>query len=350
VIRQDSLLAATRNSLTYYGLTRDARTVCFFPFHFDASYETIFTMLVAGGSLVIPARETVRIPRMYIETLVNEGVTHANISPSFLRLLLASPTVEDLASSKLTTLSLMGEACWAPDLQRLLSIHPKLRVFNRYGPTEATITVSTYEVDAAELRGKSQVPIGSPDPGVVFVMVDDSGAVLEAANTVGELYVGGVQLMAGYWHDADSSALRDDLVAGTRLYRTRDLVVREESGDYVYVDRNDNIIKRNGVRISLEEIAATLMQIDAVISAICVASPRRDNVVELAAFVTISAPTSEVELRRALRTRLPASMLPNVIRVVDEIPMTAAGKVNTAELRLTIWPESSATNHHAHSE
>ena len=100
-----------------------------------------------------------------------------------------------------------------------------------------------------------------------------------------------------------------------QVFRIGDLVVRRESGDYVYVDRNDNIIKRNGARISVEEVAATLTKIAGVTSAVCVASPRRDNVVKLAAFVGTSTPTTEPELRHALSTQLPASMLPNVIRI-----------------------------------
>ena len=72
------------------------------------------------------------------------------------------------------------------------------------------------------------MPIGQPHPGVTFHLVDDEGRLVDSANRVGELYIGGSQLMDGYWGAPELTAdvLRTDVVGGETVYRTGDLVYR----------------------------------------------------------------------------------------------------------------------------
>ena len=138
---------------------------------------------------------------------------------------------------------------------------PKVRVFNRYGPTETTIAVTNVEL-TPEMIQQDTVTIGRPHPGVTFYLVDQDERVIEAASHVGGLYVGGVQLMDGYWGSPEltRAVMRNDLVLGETLYRTGDLFYRDDSGNYVYVDRTDRVVKRSGVRISLVELSASTEQ------------------------------------------------------------------------------------------
>ena len=118
------------------------------------------------------------------------------------------------------------------------------------------------------------MPIGRPHPGVTFHLVDEDGAHRRGSpNRVGELYIGGEQLMDGYWGapvaDRGGPAYRRRARARPS-YRTGDLVYRDENGDYVYVDRADRVIKRSGVRISLVELSEAMRRLTGVSAAACV--------------------------------------------------------------------------------
>ena len=137
-------------------------------------------------------------------------------------------------------IALGGEACSVADLRALWAAAPKMRIFNRYGPTETTIAVSHLEL-TPELTAEGTVPLGYPHPGVTFHLIDEQGDAVSEPGRVGELYIGGSQLMTGYWGapELTSAVMRDDVVAGETVYRSGDLVYRDEQGAYVYVDRAD---------------------------------------------------------------------------------------------------------------
>ena len=160
-------------------------------------------------------------------------------------------------------MALGGEAPSKADIRAVWAASPGLRVVNRYGPTETTIAVAHLEL-TPELLDAGLVPIGRPHPGSSFHLVDEHGRLVNGPGVVGELYIGGRQLMAGYLNDPalSSAVLRTDVVEGTALYRTGDLVLRDDRGNYVYVGRSDRVIKRHGVRMSLVEVTEALGGID----------------------------------------------------------------------------------------
>ena len=333
VIGRQAFAAAVRSTVAVMGFAPNTRSLCVSPFHFDGSFGTLFPTPAAGGSLVIPPRESLLFPRYFFRTVARERITLTSFSPSYLRLLLSSPHLSTLDGSTLEIVGLGGEACSAADVQRLWAAAPRLRVFNRYGPTETTIMASHFEVTRDVIAGGNAVPIGVPHPGVSFHLVDEHGRVIDGAGEAGELYIGGVQLMAGYWQapDLTASVMRTDIVPGQTLYRTGDLVLRRLDGNYAYVDRADRIIKRRAVRISLVELNAILHRLPAVAAVACVMF---DNYGELgiAAFVVTHPRRTAEELRRAAAEHLPDSMMPDRIELVDELPLASSSKVDERRL------------------
>jgi acyl-coenzyme A synthetase/AMP-(fatty) acid ligase len=325
--------AAVHSTAAVLGLSTTTRTLCVSPFHFDGSYANLFPTLVAGGTVVMRPREALLYPRMFFNTITSEGITYSGFTPSYLRLLLASPQLATLRDSALATIALGGEAITVTDLHTLWSTVPSLRVFNRYGPTETTIAVTNLELTPAMVEG-GVVPMGHPHPGVTFVLIDEDGKVIDDPHHVGELYVGGVQLMEGYWADSEltNRVLRDDVVAGETLYRTGDLVYRMEDGDYVYVDRADRIVKRWGVRISLLELSSVMSQLDHVTAAACLTFDHEGDL-GIVAFVTLDSDVSPGELRRAANTVLPANMVPDRIEIIAAIPLNRSNAMDEVGLR-----------------
>jgi acyl-CoA synthetase (AMP-forming)/AMP-acid ligase II len=157
--------------------------------------------------------------------------------------------------------------------------------------------------------------------------------VVTTDEVVGELYIGGIQLMTGYWGapGLTQAVMRADLVPGETVYRTGDLVYRDGRGHYIYVDRADRVVKRSGVRISLLELADAIQSLPGVSGAACVVFDS-DGEVGIAAFVVTDTPLSAHELRNGARDHLPDTMLPDRFDVVDELPLTAAGKLDEKRL------------------
>jgi D-alanine--poly(phosphoribitol) ligase subunit 1 len=333
LIGRSAFAAAVANTATLLGMDSTTRALCVSPFHFDGSFGTLFPALVSGGSLVIPPRESLLFPQRFFRAVTRGSITHTGFSPSYLRLLLASPGLAGLADTELRTVALGGEASSPADILALWAAAPRVRIFNRYGPTETTIAVTHLELTRELVSRGTPMPIGRPHPGVTFHLVDDDGVVVDGVGRAGELYIGGDQLMSGYLGDPALTAdvLRDDVVPGHTVYRTGDVVMRDERGDYIYLDRKDRVVKRSGVRISLLEVAGALREVIGVRDATAVTYDDGGNLA-IAAFVVAKETVTVVDLRRSLGGHLPSTMLPDVIRMVDVLPMTSSGKVDDRRL------------------
>lgn len=330
-IPQGSFVAAVRSAVSGSRLDAATRALSVSPFHFDGSFGTLFPTLAAGGSLLILPRDRLLFPRTFFNAVVNEKITFTSFSPSYLRLLLGDRRRTMLADSALGAVALGGEACTVADITALWELVPGLRVINRYGPTETTIAVTHCEL-SPERIADGRVPIGRPHPGVDFHLVGEDGEPV-GADEVGELYIGGDQLMAGYWNAPalTAAALRTDIVDGRTVYRTGDLVVRNSAGDYVYVDRADRVIKRSGVRISLVELTEVVGGLPGVAAATCCAYDA-DGQLGIAAFVVPDDGPARPAVRQLAAERLPATMLPDRVVFVDELPLARSSKLDERRL------------------
>jgi acyl-coenzyme A synthetase/AMP-(fatty) acid ligase len=325
-------VSAVRSTANALGLTSATRTLGVSPFHFDGSYANLFPTLVSGGTVVTRPRDALLFPRTFFNTVAQERISYSGFTPSYLRLLLASRQIAALNDSTLEIIALGGEAITATDLRALWSRVPEVRVFNRYGPTETTIAVTNVEL-TPDMIQRDAVPMGRPHPGVTFYLVDEHERVFDAANHVGELYVGGVQLMTGYWANPEltRTVMRSDLVPGETLYRTGDLAYRDVSGNYVYEDRTDRVVKRSGVRISLVELSASLSRLSGVASAACVTFDREGEL-GIVAFVNTEKEFALLDLRRAALQLIPENMLPDRFEFVSEMPLNKSNQLDEHRL------------------
>jgi D-alanine--poly(phosphoribitol) ligase subunit 1 len=331
-ISPEAFFTAVEACADAVGLTADDRALCVSPVHFDGSFSALFPPLVRGVPLVIPDREALLFPRRFFSIVASEGITTTSFSPSYLRLLRSSGRLPQLADTPLRVMALGGEAPSTADIRAAWAASPGLRVVNRYGPTETTIAVAHLEL-TPELLDAGLVPIGQPHPGSSFHLVDEHGRLVDRPGMVGELYIGGPQLMAGYLNDPAQSAavLRTGIVEGTTLYRTGDLVLRDDRGNYVYVGRSDRVIKRHGVRMSLVEVTNALGGIDGVASAACTTFDR-DGDLGVVAFVVPDRELTPIAVRRAASERLPETMLPDQFVLVADLPLTSSSKVDERRL------------------
>ncbi|MHB1929351.1 MAG: AMP-binding protein, partial [Acidimicrobiales bacterium] len=146
VIGERALGAALQSTSEAVGLGPQSRTMCVSPFHFDGSFANLFGTVHAGGLVTIPPRESLLFPRFFNRWVLEKQIDTTGFTPSYLRLLLTGGGLDALAESPLHTVALGGEALSAKDLLKMSAILPRLRLFNRYGPTETAIAVAHHQV------------------------------------------------------------------------------------------------------------------------------------------------------------------------------------------------------------
>ncbi|OSC18997.1 non-ribosomal peptide synthetase, partial [Mycobacterium vulneris] len=286
---------------------------------FDFSVWEIWAALLGGGRLVVVPDSVVGSPDDFHALLVRERVNVLTQTPS---------AVGTLAPEGLESVALLlgGEACPAEVVDAWA---PGRVVINAYGPTEATVYASM----SALAAGSGTPPIGAPvSTAALFVL--DGWLRAVPVGVVGELYVAGRGVACGYVGRAALTGSR--FVAcpfgesGARMYRTGDLVWWGADGQLRYLGRADEQVKVRGYRIELGEVRAALAGLAGVEQAVVVAREDRPGDKRLVGYVTGAA--DPVQLRSQLAERLPEYMVPAAVVVLDVLPLTVNGKLDTRAL------------------
>ena len=302
---------------------------------FDFSVWEIFGALLGGGRLVVMPDEVVRSPEELYALLVAEQVSVFSQTPSaFDALAAAEALAPELGSQlKLETVVFGGEALEPQRLGTWLHNHQGLpRLINMYGITETTVHASLREIVDADVESSGS-PIGVPLAHLGFFVLDGWMRPVPVG-VIGELYVAGGGLAYGYVGRAPLTGSR--FVAcpfgapGARMYRTGDLVRWRGDGQLDYVGRADEQVKIRGYRIELGEVQAALAGLDGVEQAVVIAREDRPGDKRLVGYVTGAA--DPAEMRAALGERLPGYMVPAAVVVIDGLPLTVNGKLDTRAL------------------
>ncbi|ORB07690.1 non-ribosomal peptide synthetase [Mycobacterium mantenii] len=300
---------------------------------FDFSVWEIFGALLGGGRLLVVPDDVVRSPEDLRALLIAEDVSVLSQTPSAFFALQGAEASRSERRLNPHTVVFGGEALVPQRLGKWLHNHPRRpRLINMYGITETTVHASFREIVDADIDGHVS-PIGKPLAHLGFFVLD---AWLRPvpAGVMGELYVAGAGVAAGYLGRPALTASRFVACpfggAGARMYRTGDLVRWGPDGQLQYVGRADEQVKIRGYRIELGEIQSALAELDGVTQAVVIAREDRPGEKRLVGYLTGSADGGEVRAR--LAERLPAYMVPAAVMVIEALPLTANGKLDTRAL------------------
>ncbi|WP_078282307.1 non-ribosomal peptide synthetase [Mycobacteroides franklinii] len=306
---------------------------------FDYSVWEIWGALLYGGRLLVVPDAIVRSPEDLHAMLVSEQVSVLSQTPSaFYALQTADALQPEMGQQlKLQTVVFGGEALEPQRLSSWFDSHPGLpRMINMYGITETTVHASFREIGDGDVDSNSS-PIGVPLEHLAFFVLD--GWLRQVpVGVVGELYVAGSGQASGYLGRSDLTTTR--FVAcpfgapGSRMYRTGDLVQWGEDGQLRYVGRADKQVKIRGYRIELGEVHAALARVEGVDQAAVIAREDRPGDKRLVGYITesIAGTLDPAAVRATLAERLPAYMVPAAVVVLDSLPLTVNGKLDTRAL------------------
>jgi amino acid adenylation domain-containing protein len=306
---------------------------------FDVSVLEIFGPLVMGGrSVLVPAGWQKDVEAL-LRLIAEQGVTQASFPPSLLYVLLERDDFT-AACRSLRTVITGGEVVPA-DLPGRLFDRLDADLLNRYGPTEATISVTSWTCrrDVEERA----LPIGRPIANAgVYVL--DCWMNPVPAGVPGELYLGGVCLARGYLRRPELTAERFmpnpfASARGERLYRTGDLARFRPDGALEFGGRVDGQVKIRGFRVELGEVEAALAGHPAVREVVVTDREQRVAVKAAAARALVAYVVLEpgqsvlpAELREFAHAKLPPHMVPSAFVILERLPLGPTGKVDRRAL------------------
>ncbi|MDR3671879.1 MAG: condensation domain-containing protein, partial [Holophaga sp.] len=296
----------------------------------------LFLPLMVGAQVVLAATEEAHDGALLAALIERNAPSFMQATPATFNMLL---TIDWRGNGALQLLC--GGEAMTGDLARDL-IPCCGRLWNVYGPTEATVWATILPVTAslAQALGTGQtIPIGHPIANTRAYVLDRNG---EPALTgvAGELHLGGVQLARGYLNQPGLTTERfipDPFsnAPGARLYKTGDLVRWLPDGNLEYLGRTDFQVKLRGQRIELGEIEAALRQHPAIREAVVLAREDTPGDMRLVAYLVATEGTGPLEagdLRHQLSAFLPNYMIPSSFITLEALPLTPSGKLDRRAL------------------
>ncbi|HJT72356.1 MAG TPA: condensation domain-containing protein, partial [Chitinophaga sp.] len=204
--------------------------------------------------------------------------------------------------------------------------------YNKYGPTEATISSAIFQADR-QVSLLSKVPIGRPVGNKIYI-VDEQGALVPAG-VAGELCISGAGVARGYMNKPELTAekfVSHPYRVGQRMYRTGDLARWLADGSIEYLGRKDDQVKTRGYRIELGEIKNALLTCNGVEAAVVAARTNSYGEKELMAYLVGSGGLNVAAIRSQLGKILPAFMVPVHYIQLESLPLSPNGKLDMKKL------------------
>lgn len=335
-ISHKNLLSFVNWDLKNFGIAMGTRFLSQAPYSFDLSVMSVYPALCSGGTL-IPMEKTVIndfkklfsfLPKLDLEVWVS--------TPSFMDICLMEKTFDGENVPSLKIFQFCGEELSRKTAKELLRRFPNAKVFNTYGPTEATVAMTQIEVTADVLAKYDRVPIGYIKEDTEVLIYDEDREAEKGA--AGEIIIKGPSVSKGYLHNPEKTAAAFFMIDGIPAYHTGDAGRLQADGLLLYEGRIDFQVKLHGFRIELEDIDHHLEKVSYVKQATVVPKYQDHKVQQLVAYVVANDNNFEkaYQLTRAIKEELAEGvmeyMIPQKFVYVDQLPRTANGKIDRKRL------------------
>ena len=335
-----NLLPAAEN-MWFAGVDADKMILNFSSYSFDASVVCLFIALNRGMTLLTVDSELTGDVDALMAYISQYPLAFWSSTSSFAEMCLASDRFCERYLPHMRAILFGGEVLTHKLCAELAVRFPGAAVLNGYGPTEATLAITTAVVTQQIRNASAPIPIGVPMSDEIVIRVVDENLQELPYGEAGELVVISNSVSKGYLNrpDLTEKVFFFDETLGKRGYRTGDLCCFAD-GMFHYRGRIDNQIKLNGYRIEIEDIENNFTKAQNITRAavLPVMDDAGERVDHITAFVTLqqkgnlSELAQRIQILKEVGAYLPAYMLPRKIYVVDAFPLNTNGKIDKKEL------------------
>jgi amino acid adenylation domain-containing protein len=294
---------------------------------FDLTITSIFTTLLRGDKLAIYGSEFETIDALNEIFDTESEVNVVKLTPSHISLL----SNLNLSETNVDTVIVGGEMFHTEQVAILRSLNPGIRIFNEYGPTEATVGCIVKEI----LADDEKITVGIPIANTEVRIADEFGND-QPIGVPGEIYISGAGLARGYYNNETltNNKFRKNLSStnAERYYATGDIGKLNADGNIELIGRKDRQTKIRGYRIELEDVESSMLKLNAIHNTYATVVTDEDGEKQIVAYFIGDKEYNTLELRNLLKQYLPSYMIPLYFVRLDEFPLTTNGKLDEKTL------------------
>ncbi|MCY7420442.1 MAG: amino acid adenylation domain-containing protein [Chitinophagaceae bacterium] len=325
------------------GLEKCKSFALFSPLVFDAGHSIIHSAFILGASLHVLSSELIADGKKLYQYFNKHSIDCLKIVPS----LWLSYALDDNPILAKKVMIFGGESFSSLLLDKLKACRYTGAVYNHYGPTEATIGKSIYQVRID--KEYQVVPVGKPFSNTRFYVTDQQGKQVPIG-VPGELCIAGEGLARGYLNQPETTNkffVTDPFskVRGSKMYKTGDVVKWLGDGNLEYLGRKDEQVKIRGHRIELTEIETLLNECLLVKQAVVVYRKNNGSGNRLEAFIITTNHSRLNSIKDFMQNRLPDYMVPVTWHLIERFPLTINGKIDKKALEQNFAEVPSTLQH-----
>lgn len=302
------------------------------PFDFDVSVKDIYSMLLTGATMYIIPKEVFSFPKKLLDVLVQEEITTMIWAVSALCMITSLKGFTYKIPTTVNKVLFSGEVMPVNHLEEWRRVLPNAMFVNLYGPTEITCNC-TYYVIGKDSVIRQSIPIGKAFPNEKVFLLDEEQNEIRDPGIEGEVCVAGSTLALGYFRDrekTDKAFIQNPLNDryNELIYCTGDVAKYQEDGNLVYVGRKDFQIKHLGHRIELFEIDTYISMVEGVERVCCLYDDQKKQIVAV-----YQGEVEKTTIKAELKKKMIKYMIPDKFFMIDQMPLTANGKIDRKKLK-----------------
>lgn len=303
------------------------------PVIFDIYSFELCLLAAKGATLVLIPDSLALFPVKILELLQREKVSWIFWVPTIMVNMANMGLLEKMPLPDLKMVWFAGEVFPTKQFNVWKKHVPWARFINLYGPIEITLDCTWFEV-TREFRDDEPLPIGFPCRNTDVMILTPENKLAEGSEE-GELCVRGTSLAMGYYNNAEKTAVvftQNPLNTAYPeiIYRTGDIVSRNERGEIMFKGRRDTLVKHSGYRIELGEIEHVIINTLKLVPNGCVVYNAKDKAIVF--FYEGHREIPAATFRKAIGKILPKYMIPSDFRCLAELPRGGTGKIDRALL------------------
>jgi len=327
MVEHRSICSYIKAQSSFFGIHGKDRILQFSNYSFDASIEQIFLALLNGACLVLMREALLKDVQAFSKYLRLKRITHLHATPGFLE------NIEVHDNPELRRIISAGDLCTKKLFKKWLG---RVEFYNKYGPTEATISALEYHCPEVGVELLRALPIGRPIKGTSVYLLDGNEKEV-AHGEIGEICISGIQVARGYLNMPDLTGQKfvpSPFRPEERMYKTGDLGRILPDGNIEFLGRTDDQVKIRGYRIEIGEVENVLSDAPGVKQSVVIADYNDSHGTRLIAYIVPVVNFDKESTRRYLLTKLPDYMVPQFFVELDAIPLTNNAKVDRKKLPL----------------